>query len=200
MSFVAGTRAVATKRLARSRSSARYSFSLEPIALPPLPLSTSALSFMIHISSLVTYKLPLKKVCEQNLSHHPSPHYYYYIYIYIRIFTNNWTMRDGWNNKGQRKIFAPPKSECRRACIVKRLVADNVSSLRRRPIWRRFQQKDSRPTNLSSSRTSCTTISPMVNRERDAWTMRRERERERTLDETRVEEKDGGVARIAERQ
>ena len=28
----------------------------------------------------------------------------------------------------------------------------------------------------------------------------RERERERTLDETRVEEKDGGVARIAERQ
>lgn len=145
---------------------------------------------MIHISSLVTYKLPLKKVSEEYLSLSPL-----LLLLLLLLFTNNWTVRDGWNNKGQRKIFAPPKSERRRACISiksgrgQRLVRYPC----RRPTWRRFQQKDSRPTNLSSSRTSCTTISPMVNRERDD-------ERERTLDETRVEEKDGGVARIAERQ
>ena len=33
--------------------------------------------------------------------------------------------------------------------------------------------------SLFFSYTSCTTISPMVNRERDAWTMKREREKER---------------------
>lgn len=167
---------------------------------------------MIHISSFVTYKLPLKKV-SKNLSH-PLPSLTAY-HSLLRIFTN-WTIeriiRDD-ERKFRLTLPSPPPPEivhsadwklkrnsrvytCVYVCIVGRRTTSRPVSLytsNMAPIQAEGFPSDQ---SLFFPCTSCTTISPMVNRERDAWTMKRER----TVDETRVEEKDGGVARIAERQ
>lgn len=152
---------------------------------------------MIHISSFVTYKLPLKKV-SKNLSHPRR----------LLPSTNIYKLDDREDDQGRRKKISPPSKIVHSAewklkrnsrvytCTVSRRTTSRPVSLytsNMAPI-----QAEGFPSNQSLffSYTSCTTISPMVNRERDAWTMKRER----TLDETRVEEKDGGVARIAERQ
>ena len=158
---------------------------------------------MIHISSFVTYKLPLKKV-SKNLSHPRR----------LLPSTNIYKLDDREDDQGRRKKISPPSKivhspewKLKRnsrvyTCTVSRRTTSRPVSLytsNMAPIQAEGFPSDQ---SLFFSYTSCTTISPMVNRERDAWTMKRERERERerTLDETRVEEKDGGVARIAERQ
>lgn len=152
---------------------------------------------MIHISSFVTYKLPLKKV-SKNLSHPRR----------LLPSTNIYKLDDREDDQGRRKKISPPSKivhstewKLKRnsrvyTCTVSRRTTSRPVSLytsNMAPIQAEGFPSDQ---SLFFSYTSCTTISPMVNRERDAWTMKRER----TLDETRVEEKDGGVARIAERQ
>lgn len=152
---------------------------------------------MIHISSFVTYKLPLKKV-SKNLSHPRR----------LLPSTNIYKLDDREDDQGRRKKISPPSKIVHSAewklkrnsrvytCTISRQTTSRPVSLytsNMAPIQAEGFPSDQ---SLFFSYTSCTTISPMVNRERDAWTMKRER----TLDETRVEEKDGGVARIAERQ
>lgn len=152
---------------------------------------------MIHISSFVTYKLPLKKV-SKNLSHPRR----------LLPSTNIYKLDDREDDQGRRKKISPPSKivhstewKLKRnsrvyTCTVSRRTTSRPVSLytsNMAPIQAEGFPSDQ---SLFFSYTSCTTISPMVNRERDAWTMKKER----TLDETRVEEKDGGVARIAERQ
>lgn len=152
---------------------------------------------MIHISSFVTYKLPLKKV-SKNLSHPRR----------LLPSTNIYKLDDREDDQGRRMKISPPSKivhspewKLKRnsrvyTCTVSRRTTSRPVSLytsNMAPIQAEGFPSDQ---SLFFSYTSCTTISPMVNRERDAWTMKRER----TLDETRVEEKDGGVARIAERQ